>query len=254
MEVIAVASQKGGAGKTPISVNLAFALARRPDTKVLLVDTDPQSSLSEYLLGAQTYEQEITVYNAIMEMKPVPPMEIKKNLHLLNAHDELSEAEYRLLSMPNADGRLKAVLEMYNYDFCIIDTPPNLGLLTRNALGAAHQVLIPVKPEISHYRTLKRFYSTLEDIKGSGLNRNVQVWCIAITQYEPRTSHHKEILGVIKAEYGDKVYPEPSNKTTKYNDATLMKTDVATLDKQLGKYWDRFAAAHPAIRKEATHA
>ena len=71
--------------------------------------------------------------------------------------------------MPNPDGRLKAVLEMYNYDFCVIDTPPNLGLLTRNALAAAQQVLIPVKTEITAHRTLKRFHSTLEDIRKSGL-------------------------------------------------------------------------------------
>jgi cellulose biosynthesis protein BcsQ len=65
MEIITIGAQKGGAGKTPTSVNLAFALARRSNTRVLLVDTDPQASLSEYLLGIETYEQEITIYNAI---------------------------------------------------------------------------------------------------------------------------------------------------------------------------------------------
>lgn len=250
MEIITVGAQKGGAGKTPISANLAFAFARRSNTKVLLVDTDPQASLSEYLLGTETYQQEITVYNAIMDMKPIAPMEITENLHFLNTHDELAEAEYKLLSKSNADGRLKAVLEMYNYDFCIIDTPPNLGLLTRNALGSAHQVLIPIKPEISYYRSLKRFYATLDDVKQSGLNRNIEVWYILVTQYEPRTGHHNDILEVIRTEYKEKVYPEPSSKTTKYNDATLMKTDVSTLDKQLGVYWDKFAASHPSFRKE----
>jgi chromosome partitioning protein len=185
-----------------------------------------------------------------MDMQPIPPMEIRENIHLLNAHDELSEAEYKLLSKPNADGRLKAVLEMYNYDFCIIDTPPNLGLLTRNALGAAQQIIIPTKAEISYYRTLKRFHSTIEDVKKSGLNRNLNVWCILVTQYESRTAHHKEIFEVIRAEYKDKLYPEPSYKTTKYNDATLQKTDVSILDKQLGIYWDRVAEAHPAFKKE----
>ena len=103
MHIIAVASQKGGVGKTPISVNLAFALARRPHTKVLLVDTDPQASLTEYLLAEETYEQETTVYNAIMSIEPIAPVEIRERLHLLNAHDELFEAEFRLPSMPNPD-------------------------------------------------------------------------------------------------------------------------------------------------------
>jgi chromosome partitioning protein len=252
MEIITIGAQKGGAGKTPTSVNLAFALARRPNTRVLLVDTDPQASLTEYLLGIETYEQEITIYNAIMNMQPIAPMEIRENIHLLNAHDELAEAEYKLLSKPNADGRLKAVLEMYKYNFCIIDTPPNLGLLTRNALGAANHIIIPTKAEISYYRTLKRFYSTIDDVKKSGLNRILDVWCLLVTQYEARTAHHKEILEVIRTEYKDKLYPEPSYKTTKYNDATLQKADVSILDKQLGEYWDRFAATHPSLRQEAT--
>jgi chromosome partitioning protein len=136
---------------------------------------------------------------------------------------------------------------MYNYDFCVIDTPPNLGLLTRNALGAAQQVLIPVKTEITAHRTLKRFHSTLEDVRKSGLNRGLQVWWILPTQHEPNTAHHKEILEAMRIEYKEKVYPEPSKKTTKYNDATTMKTDVSALDKQLGEYWDRLAAAHPSL-------
>lgn len=249
MEIITVGAQKGGAGKTPVSANLAFALARRPNTRVLLVDTDPQASLTEYLLAEETYQEETTVYNAIMNIEPIAPIAISEHLHLLNAHDELFEAEYKLLTLSNPDGRLKTVLEMYNYDFCIIDTPPNLGLLTRNALGAAHQVLIPVKTEITAHRTLKRFYSTLEDIRKSGLNRKLSVWWILPTQHEPTTAHHKEILEAMCVEYGEKVYPEPSRKTTKYNDATTMRTDVSTLDKRLGEYWDRLAATHPVLNE-----
>lgn len=247
MEIITVGAQKGGAGKTPVSANLAFALARRPNTRVLLVDTDPQASLTEYLLAEETYQEETTVYNAIMNIEPIAPIAINEHLHLLNAHDELFEAEYKLLTLSNPDGRLKTVLEMYNYHFCVIDTPPNLGLLTRNALGAAHQVLIPVKTEITAHRTLKRFYSTLEDIRKSGLNRKLSVWWILPTQHEPATAHHKEILEAMCTEYGEKVYPEPSRKTTKYNDATTMRTDVSALDKRLGEYWDRLAATHPVL-------
>src|SRR5579859_1273569 len=205
LEIITVASQKGGVGKTPASVNLAFALARRPGTRVLLVDVDPQASLTEYLLAEETYEQEITIYNAIMDIEPIAPMEIRTNLHLLNAHDELFEAEFRLPGMPNPDGRLRAVLDLYNYDFCVIDTPPNLGLLTRNALGAARQVLIPVKTELTAQRTLKRLHSTLEDVRKSGLNRNMAVWWILPTLYDSRKAHHKEILQSIQMEYGRQV-------------------------------------------------
>jgi chromosome partitioning protein len=214
-----------------------------------MVDTDPQASLTEYLIAEETYTQEETIYNAIMNIEPIAPLEIRENIHLLNAHDELFEAEFRLPGMPNPDGRLKAVLEQYNYDFCIIDTPPNLGLLTRNALGAADQVLIPIKTELTAQRTLKRFYNTLDDIRKSGLNRKIAVWCILPTLYDSRKAHHKEILQSIQLEYKEQVYIEPSKETTKYNDATTMKTDVNELDHSLGEYWNRLATTHPANRK-----
>ena len=250
MQIITVGNQKGGVGKTPVSVNIAFALARRSDTRVLLVDTDPQASLTEHFLAEDTYQEATTIYDAIMQIEPIAPVEIRPNLHLLNAHDELFEAEYKLPAMPNPDGRLKTVLNMYNYDFCVIDTPPNLGLLTRNALGAAHHVLIPVKTELNSQRTLKRFLTTLEDIRKSGLNRDISVWWILPTLYDTRKAHHKEILEAIKFTYNNTVYPEPSKDTTKYNDAGTMKTDISTLDKSLGEYWDRIAATYPSIRKE----
>src|SRR5436190_1880291 len=254
METIAIGGQKGGGGKTPYAANLAFTLARRPTTRVLLIDLDSQASLSEYLLGDEAYDKEVTIYNAIMELRKIEPIELKENLHFLSAHDELFEADYRLFGMSNPDGRLKTVLKQYEhtYDFCVIDCPPNLGLLARNALGAAQQVLIPSKPEVSHFRTLKRLHATLEDVRKSGLNPDLEVWWIVVTQYEPTTGHHQDILEAVKAAYKEKIYPEISHKTTKYSDANLMKTDVSTLDKNLGYFWDRLAATHPALKKEAT--
>lgn len=246
--IIVVASQKGGVGKTPTSVNLGFALARRPGTRVLLVDMDPQASLTEYLVAEETYEQEETVYNAIMDIKAIDPIEIHPTLHLLNAHDQLFEAEYKLLTKSNPDGRLKAVLTQYDHDYVVIDTPPNLGLLTRNALGAAHQVLIPVRPELIAYRTLKRLRDTLNDVTKSGLNTGLKIWWILPSVVDLRTKHHQEILEGLKMEYKELIYPEPSKATTKYNDAVVEKSDISVLDAELGKYWDRVAATHPAIK------
>ena len=252
MQIITIASQKGGVGKTPSTVNLSFALARS-GYRILMVDTDPQASLTEYLIAQETYEQEQTVYDAIMNMEPIAPLEIRENIHLLNAHDQLFEAEFRLPGMPNPDGRLRVVLEQYNYDFCIIDTPPNLGLLTRNALAAAQTVLIPIKTELTAQRTIKRFYATLDDIRKSGLNRKIAVWWILPTLYDARKAHHKEILQSIYLQYGNQVYKEPAKETTKYNDATTAKTDTNDLDPALGEYWNRLASTHPSIRKESSN-
>src|SRR5215217_1597564 len=97
MQIVAVANQKGGVGKTPTSVNLSFALARA-GYKILLVDLDPQGSLSEYFLADQADIQEITVYNALFDLRRIETTEITSNIALLPAHDELAGAE---LELPN---------------------------------------------------------------------------------------------------------------------------------------------------------
>src|SRR5579864_3705075 len=126
MKIIAIANQKGGVGKTPTTVNLGYALARA-GYKILLVDLDPQGSLSEYFLAEKAEAQENTIYNALMEIKRIEPLIATDRIHLLPAHDELSAAELELPNKPNAQRRLSKVLSFYQYDFCLIDCPPNLG-------------------------------------------------------------------------------------------------------------------------------
>jgi chromosome partitioning protein len=150
MRIIAIANQKGGVGKTPTTVNIAFALARAGHT-ILLVDLDPQGSLSEYFLADQADIQEVTVYNALSDLQRIEPLSLTKQIALLPAHDELAGAELELPSKVNGQKRLAKVLSFYQaeYEFCLLDCPPSLGILTINALASAHQVVIPVKTEIS---------------------------------------------------------------------------------------------------------
>ncbi len=241
MNIIAIANQKGGVGKTPTTVNLGFALARR-GCKVLLVDLDPQGSLSEYFLQEKADLQEITVYNALISIKPIQPISITETIDLLPAHDELEASTLELPSKSNAERRLLKVLSFYQYDYCLIDCQPSLGILTRNALAAAHKVLIPVKTEISAERTLKRILGLIEEVKESDLNEELQIWGILPTLYTNNKAHHQEILRALKDKYQSLVYDEPSKDRTVYNDATTMKLDVSSLDKTLGQYWDRVAA------------
>jgi chromosome partitioning protein len=242
MQTVAVANQKGGVGKTPTAVNLSFALARA-GYKVLLVDLDPQGSLSEYFLADQADIQEITVYNALSDLRQIEPTKITNNIALIPAHDELAGAELELPSKVNGQRRLAKVLSFYQseFDYCIIDCPPSLGILTINALSSSHHVVIPVKTEISAERALKRIKNTIHDIQQSDLNSELKVWGILPTIYDSRKAHHREVLQALKHKYGDEVYPEPSRETTKYNDATVLRTDVSALDKALASYWDTLA-------------
>jgi len=250
VRIIAVANQKGGVGKTPTTVNVAFALARAGKT-ILLVDLDPQGSLSEYFLADQADLQEVTVYNALSDLQRIEPLAITTQIALLPAHDELAGAELELPSKVNGQKRLAQVLSFYqaDYDFCVLDCPPSLGILTINALASAHQVIIPVKTEISAERALKRIKNTIKDIQQSALNGDLMIWGILPTIYDSRKAHHNEVLQALRYKYGAEVYKDPSRETTKYNDATVLKADVSALDKGLAVYWDRLAATLGQERK-----
>ena len=121
--------------------------------------------------------------------------------------------------------------------------------MTINALASSNQVIIPVKTEISAERALKRIKSTIHDIQQSDLNSNLAIWGILPTIYDSRKAHHKEVLQVLKHKYGNEVYSEPSRETTKYNDATVLKTDISALDKALAAYWDTLAATFVEERR-----
>ena len=242
MKIIAIANQKGGVGKTPTTVNVAFALARA-GYRILLVDLDPQGSLSEYFLADQADIQEVTVYNALSDLQRIAPISITQQIALLPAHDELAGAELELPSKVHGQKRLAKVLSFYqsDYDYCLLDCPPSLGILTINALASAHQVIIPVKTEISAERALKRIKNTINDIRQSDLNGQLTIWGILPTIYDSRKAHHNEVLQALRYKYGEEVYQDPSRETTKYNDATVLKADVSALDKALAKYWDTLA-------------
>ena len=250
MRIIAIANQKGGVGKTPTTVNLSFALARAGYT-ILLVDLDPQGSLSEYFLADKADMQEVTIYNALSDLQRIEPLPITKQIALLPAHDELAGAELEIPSKVNGQKRLAKVLSFYqeDFDFCLLDCPPSLGILTINALSSAHQVVIPVKTEISAERALKRIKNTITEIQQSDLNGGLTIWGILPTIYDSRKAHHKEVLQALRYKYGQEVYQEPSRETTKYNDATVLKTDVSALDKALAEYWDTLAATFVQERK-----
>ena len=256
--IYAVANQKGGVGKTPTSINLAYALVRviraifGIEIKVLLVDMDPQASLSEYFLGDQADVQEITILDALCggpvegphgKPKPIGPIIINDNIHLLPAHDGLAAAEIIIPRLSNTEKRLAKVLSFYAgaYTAVVIDCPPSLGILTKNALATAQKVLVPVKTERSAERTLKLINRSIDDIVDSDLNEHLQVWGILPTLYDSRKGHHRKVLLEIHQNYEGNVYPEVSAETTKYNEAFERRTDVSSLDKRLGEYWDRLA-------------
>lgn len=241
MYVLAIANQKGGTGKTSAAVNLAAALTRA-GCRVLLVDIDPQGSLTEYFIGNPTMLT-ATIYDALLNGVTVKPLVIGELVHLLPATIDLAAAEIQLPSKRNQEHTLERYLRQFtaNYDYCLIDCPPSLGVLTANALTAANAVLVPVSTELMAERTVKLILATVDDIRESELNPRLKIWRILPTLYDARLMHHREMLQALQMKYGKLLYPEPVRATTKYKDAVTLQGDISELDPKLGVFWDDLA-------------
>jgi len=238
MHTIAIANQKGGIGKTTVAVSLTAALARAGKT-ILLVDMDPQGSLTEYFVNP--VELTATIYNALLDGATVKPLQLGEQIRLLPANIDLAAAEIQLPAKRNQERTLSRILRTHQADYCLIDCPPSLGVLTANSLTAAQLVLVPVATELMAERTVKLILSTINDIKETELNPALRVWRILPTLYDQRLAHHREILEAFKVKYPELLYSEPVRATTKYKDAVTNRSDVSDLDPKLGDYWDTLA-------------
>lgn len=240
MKILAIADQKGGTGKTTTTVNLAAALVRASKT-VLLVDMDPQGSLTEYFINPA--ELTTTIYDALIDGAALSPVKIGELVHLIPANIDLAAAEIQLPAKRNQERTLARFLKSFSssYDYCLIDCPPSLGVLTANALTAAQLVLVPVATELMAERTMKLIVSTINEIRDSELNTSLRIWRILPTLFDMRLAHHREILAAMQYKYADWLYPNPVRATTKYKDAVTQQTDISELDTKLGIYWDEMA-------------
>lgn len=229
--VIAMCNQKGGVGKTTTTINLAAALAEY-GRKVLIVDFDPQGAASVGL-GISPHELDRTVYNLLMERDAhvadvVRPTETP-GLDLLPANIDLSAAEVQLVGEVARESVLARALRpaLDDYDVVLIDCQPSLGLLTVNALTAAHGVLIPLECEFFALRGVALLVETIEKVRDR-LNPRLEVDGILATMYDSRTLHAREVVARVHEAFGDTLLQTVIGRTVKFPDATVAAEPITT--------------------------
>lgn len=210
--VIAVVNQKGGTGKTTTCENLGIGLATE-GKKVLLVDTDPQGSLTIALGNPRPDDLPVTLTDLmakIMQNQPPLPKEgilsHEEGVDLVPANITLSGLEISLVNAMSRETILKQYLETVKgqYDYILLDCMPSLGMLTVNALAASDQVLIPVQANYLSAKGLEQLLQTVNKVKRQ-INPKLRIEGILLTMVDSRTNFAKEISTLIRDTYGSKL-------------------------------------------------
>ncbi len=229
--VIAMCNQKGGVGKTTTTINLGASLAEL-GRRVLLVDFDPQGSLSVGL-GLHPHELELTVYNLLMQRDVavddvIIPSGIP-GMDLLPSNIDLAAAEVQLVNEVAREQTLQRVLQpaINTYDVILVDCQPSLGLLTVNALTAAHGVIVPLECEYFALRGVALLTTTIDKVR-ERLNPRLEIDGVLGTMYDGRTLHAREVLERLVQAWGDTVFHTVIKRTVKFSDSTVVGEPITT--------------------------
>ena len=210
--VIALVNQKGGTGKTQSTENLGIGLANE-GKKVLLVDMDPQGSLTISLGHPRADELPVTVADIMAKVLQEQPIKTGEGIihhpegvDLMPANISLSGMEVSLVNVMSREKVLKDYIDSVkqNYDYVLIDCMPSLGMLTVNALAAADKLVIPVQAQYLSAKGLEQLLQTVNKVRRQ-INPKLKIDGILLTMVDNRTNYAKDISNLIRDTYGSKL-------------------------------------------------
>lgn len=260
--VFAIANQKGGVGKTTTSINLAACLADA-GRKTLVIDLDPQSNTTTGF-GVDAHHVPMSMYELLVSpgvtINDVIKRDVRANLSVLPAKVDLYAADIELVYLEEREYRLKHAIEPVKdeFDFILIDCPPSLGLLTVNALTASDGVLLPLQCEYFALEGMQQLLNTVRLVRDR-LNRNISLFGVIMTMYDPRTTLGKEVVREVSEHFPRERFNTIIPRNVRLSEApsyglTILQHDSRSPGALAYKALAEEVIARAATMEEATHA